>query len=281
MTSTCIITDSSAQFTQPGMPGKQCLKFINHELRNKANGQNFLPKVTDFPRFTSSEFQPQIIVPDEESIYNLISNSLPLYDDLFVILLSKEINPLYQIVEKTATTLHGRANIHLIDSQNTSVGLGLLVQYASTLISKNMPAEEIEKSLRLMVSHIYTVFCTPNLSYLHNAGILDMGQASIGEILNLYPIFVLDDGKVNPLQKVKNLRNAIEYFIEFVDEFDNLSNIAVIQPASSILPETKLLHLHVNEFFPETKYTEHSISPFIASLLGPRGFGMAIMENLS
>jgi fatty acid-binding protein DegV len=43
----------------------------------------------------------------------------------------------------------------------------------------------------------------PNLSYLHTAGILDAGQATIGELLGLYPLFVLEEGKVNPLQKVK------------------------------------------------------------------------------
>ncbi len=280
MTLTCVITDSSAQFTQPGLPGKQCLKVFQHELWNVAGERTALPKVGEFPRSISEDFHPQIFCPGEEEIFDLISTSLPQFDEIFVLLLSKEISPLYQRVEHLTTTLHGRANLHLIDSQNTSVGLGLLVQYAATLISSGLTADEVEKSLRLMVPHIYTLFCTPSLSYLHNAGILDIGQSTVGEMLGLYPLFVLEDGKVNPLQKVKNVRSAIEYFIEFVDEFDDLAQIAFIQPVTPMQNETKQLHQHVNEFFESTAYTEHSLNAFIASLLGPRGFGMAVMENL-
>jgi fatty acid-binding protein DegV len=102
MTSTCIITDSSAQFTQPGIPGKYCIKFLDHELYNIADNRTSLPKVTDFPKFTSNQFKPHIFPPTEESIFNLISTSLPLYDDIFIILLSKEISPIYQMVEKNS-----------------------------------------------------------------------------------------------------------------------------------------------------------------------------------
>lgn len=280
MSSTCIITDSSVQFTQPGLPGKQCLKILSHELWNMTDQRSPLPKVSEFPKNISGEFHPIIYPPTEKAIFDLISASLPQFDDIFILLLSKELSPLYAMVERSVATLHGRANLHLIDSQNTSVGLGLLVQYAASLLSQDLPADEIEKLLRLMVSHIYTLFCAPNLSYLYNAGMLDIGQATVGEMLGLFPLFVLEEGKVNPLQKVKNLRSVIEYFVEFIDEFDDLAHVTIIQPAISIQNETKLLHQHVNEFFPDTMYTEHTLSPYIASLLGPRGFGMAIMENL-
>lgn len=280
MTTSCIVTDSSAQFTQPGLPGKQCLKVLQHGLWNIAEQRSALPKVGDFPKSITAEFHPQIFSPSDDEIFELISSSLPLFDEIYILLLSKEISPLYEKLEKIAATLHGRANLHLIDSQNTSAGLGLLVQYAASLISKGLPADEVEKSIRLMVPHIYTVFCTPSLSYLHNAGILDIGQATVGDLMGLFPLFVLEDGKVNPLQKVKNMRSVMEYFIEFVDEFDDLAHIALIQPTTPIQSESKVLHQHINEFFEETTYTEHSINAFTASLLGPRGFGMAVMENL-
>lgn len=283
MGATCIITDSSVQFTHPGFPGYQCLKILNHELTNQAGQRNseILPKVNEFPRFTSQEFIPHIQSPSADSVFEVLSTALPQYDDVFIILLSNEISPLFESTEKIATTLHGHANLHVIDSQNTSVGLGLIVQYAAELAAKHIPTEEIEKSLRLIIPHVYTLFCTPNLSYLQSAGILDKGQSTVGEMLSLYPLFVLEDGKVNPLQKVKNQRNAIEYFIEFVDEFDNLNHVAVIQPVAPMMNETKALHQHLEESFPNTIYSEHTISPFIASLLGPRGFGMAIMENIN
>ena len=281
MSSTCIITDSSAQFSFPGFPGKICLKILQNQVVYIDSGEsiNPPPKVNELPAYTNSHFYPKIIAPTTETVYSTLFEALPFYDDIFILLLSKEISPLYQEAEKITTSLHGHANLHIIDSQNSSLGLGLLVQYASDLINKNLPADEIEIKLRLIIPHIYTLFCTPNLSYLHSAGILDIGQSTVGEMMNLFPLFVMEDGKLNPLQKVKNQRSAIDYFIEFVDEFDDLRHVAFIQPAAPAINESKLLHQHLDEFFPDTSYTEHLINPFISALFGPRGFGMVVMEN--
>lgn len=281
MGSSCIVTDSSAQFTFPGFPGKKCLKLLNHELSYVTAGVTVSGpmKVNDLPTFTSEHFLPKISAASSQTIGTTLSESLPFYDDIFVILLSKEISPLYQETEKIINTLHGHANLHLIDSQNTSLGLGLLVQYAAEAITKELPIAEIEKKLRLIIPHIYTVLCTPSLSYLHSAGILDIGQSTVGEMLNLFSLFMMEDGKMNPLQKVKNQRSAVDYFIEFVDEFDDLANVAFIQPATPAVNESKLLHQHLDEMFPHTTYTEHLINPFLSTLFGPRGFGMVVMEN--
>lgn len=282
MTSTCIITDSSAQFSFPGYPGNKCLKLLQHQYRLSESGliSGETPKISELPTYTNSTIFPKIIAPTAESVFATLSEALPFYDDIFVILLSKEISLLYNEVEKIAVSLHGHANLHIIDSQNTSLGLGLLVQFAAELISKNLKIEEIEKSIRLIIPHIYTLFSTPNFSYLHSAGILDIGQSTVGEMMNLYPLFLMEEGKLNPLQKVKNYRSVIDFFIEFVDEFDNLRQVAFLQPAAPVINESKLLHQHLEDVFPKTTYTEHQINSFIANLFGPRGFGLAVMENI-
>jgi DegV family protein with EDD domain len=282
MTSSCILTDSSVQFSFPGFPGNKCLRILEHHLAYSSAEKTFdiLPKVSELPSYSSAEFSPKIIAPTPEDIVSTLSDILPFYDDIFILLLSKEISPLFGEVEKIMASLHGHADLHLIDSQNTSLGLGLLVQYTAELTSKNIPPDEIEKSLRLLIPHIYTLFCTPNLSYLHASAVLDMGQSTVGEMLGLYPMFVMEEGRLNPLQKVKNQRAAIDYCIEFVNEFDDLKHVAFIQPTAPVINETKLLHQHLEETFPSTSYTEHIISPFLSSLFGPRGFGMVVMENI-
>jgi len=282
MGSACIITDSSAQFSFPGFPGNKCLQLLQHQfnLVNSANPHEPFPKSGELPAYTSPSFSPKIVAPSTEDVFVQVSKSLPIYDDIFIILLSKEISPLYQEAEKITASLHGHANLHLIDSQNTSLGLGLLVQYAAELIVKELPIEEIEKKLRLIIPHIYTLFCTPNLSYLHSAGVLDIGQATVGEMMGLFSLFLMEEGKLNPLQKVKTQRSAIDFFIEFVDEFDALRHVAFIQPGMPGINESKFLHQHLDEVFPTTSYTEHPLNPFLSTLFGPRGFGMVVMEDL-
>ncbi len=282
MASTCIITDSSVQFTYPGFPGNKCLKIFQHQFSYSPTHEiaSTILKVGELPAYTSSSFCPHILPAPREQLAETITASLPYYDDIFILLLSKEINPLYDAVEQLTISLHGHANLHLIDSQNVSLGLGMLVQFTAELLTQGIPADEVEKTIRLQIPHIYSLFCTPNLTYLQSAGMIDSGQATVGEMLNLYPLFVMEEGKLNPMQKVKNPRAAIDYFLEFLDEFDDLRHVAFLQPAPPVINESKQLHQHIEEFFPETKYTEHLLSPFLSTFLGPRGFGMTVMENL-
>lgn len=282
MSSIGIITDSSVQFSIPAYAGKKSVIVLPHHLRWIQEGieTSSFPKTTDLPQFVTSVNHAKVEASQIDEIQKLLTASLPLFDDILVIVLSKEINPLYSIIETISQSVHGHANLHLIDSQNICLGLGFLVQYAGSLIEKGFPADEIEKKVRLSIPHIYSVFCTPNLSYLNASGFIDFGQSTIGEMMGLYPLFAMEDGKMNPLQKVKNQKAAIEYFIEFVDEFEELSQIGFIQPTNLISTESKLFHQHIEETFQDYSYSEHLISPFCSALFGPKGFGTVIMEKI-
>jgi DegV family protein with EDD domain len=282
MRSTCIITDNSAQFTSPGFHNNQGLIILPHKISyspDRSIPQGEL-KVADFPPHISSKFMPRIEPPSEEEVFICLERNLAIYDDIFMILLSKEISPLFNRAEKISNTLHGHANLHLIDSQNTSLGLGLIVQCANELINKQLSPLEIEKSLRLIIPHVYTLLCTPNLSYLQTAGLLDAGQAVIGEMLSLSPLFLIEEGVLNPLQKVKNHRSAVDYFIEFVDEFEKLKHVSVVQTSHSGITELRILHQHIDECYSSCSYSEYLLNPFLASMIGPRGFGIVVMEDI-
>lgn len=282
MGSTCIITDSSVQFTQPSFHGSQNIRLLNHQIDVAGKTYTDLHdlKIGSFPKDVSDDFQPKIITPSENDIQNLVSSLLPQYDHLFLILLSKELSPVFEIASNLCSTLHGRATIHCIDSQNTSVGLGFIVQTAAEMAAKGVPADDIEQYLRKLIPHIYTLLCTPNLSYLHWGGFIDYAQSIVGEMVSLLPIFSLEEGKFNPLEKVKNIKNAVDYFIEFIDEFENLAQVSILQPAPPAISDLRILHQHLEEMGENAVYTEYPINPFLASLIGPRGFGMVLMENI-
>ncbi len=282
MASTCVITDSSVQFAQPNFLGSQNIRIINHQIEVGGKIYDRLQelKISNFPRQISKDFQPKIVSPSNESLYELISSLLPKYDDLFIILLSKEINPLYDQVAAISSKLHGRARIHCIDSQNFSIGLGMIVQTASELSQKGVPGDDVEQYIRKLIPHIYTLLCSPNLSYLHWGGSIDYAQSVVGEMISLLSIFTIEDGKLNPLEKVKNVKGAIDYFIEFFDEFDDVKQLSILQPAPPTISEMRLLHQHIEEVGSEASYSEYPINPFLASLIGPKGFGLVLMENV-
>jgi DegV family protein with EDD domain len=283
MGKTCILTDNAAQFTRPIFPGCKKIQFFNSqiELQKKVFIDLKHTRVTDFPRHVDEANPVRLIAPTPESIAEQLLSLYQVFDDIFILLVSRELHPGYGIVEDVVKNLHGKAEIHLLDTQSISIGEGQIVQMAAEMSEKNISAMMIEERLRETIPHVYTLICAPNFSYLHKSGFLDIGQAVSGEYLAFYPIFTLEDGVLNPVEKVKNIRNVIDYFVEFIDEFDHIDNISFIQPSPAGHNESKMIRQHVDEFYPETQYSEHTINPFLASLIGPQGLGIVITESLN
>ncbi len=281
MKSSCIITDNAAQFSRSATNDNTAIHLINHrvDLGKRSSIEIQKIKIADLPKWVSPTTPPTFAQPDKEEITALLLSLYQTHDDIFLILLSRALHPAYDLIESIVNGLHGKATFHLIDSQTIGLGEGQLVQLAADLIRKGVPAAVIEEKIRKIIPHIYTLFCTPNLSYLNKSGFIDIGQSTAGEMMSLSPIFSLEDGKLNPLDKVKNIRNVIDYFLEFLDEFDDLESVYFIQPSPPAYIESKLIRQKVEETFPHTVYSEHTINPFLASLIGPRGYGIVISEK--
>lgn len=278
----CILTDNAAQFTKPTFPGSKYIRYLTQQM-DLGNGLIIdinKVKIIELPKRVDISKPPSLIPLTSENIASLILSLYQSYDDLFIILVSKELHQTYSLTEKIVKDLHGRACIHLIDSQSIAVGEGRIVQYAAELLSQNISGAKTEEYLREAIPHVYTLLCTPNLSYLHKAGFIDIGQSIVGEMMSLLPIFSLEDGKLNSLDKVKNYRSVIDYFIEFVEEFDDLESVTFIHPSGSVLSEAKMIRQQMEENYPGVNYFELSINPFLASLIGPRGMGIVITEKV-
>ena len=276
-----ILTDNAAQFTRPNFPGCRYVRILDEEIEHLSqkfdNIRNV--RVGDFPKHVNTNNPMRLVLPTTEYISNQVLSLYQSYDDIFIALVSRNLHPSYDLFEGIINKIHGKAEIHLLDTQSIAVGEGQIVQIAADLLEKNLGGAVIEEKLREAIPHIYTLLCTPNFSYLNKSGFIDLGQAVSGEALGFLPVFTLEDGKLNPVEKVKNIRSVFDYFIEFIEEFEDICNISFIQPSSPSHNESKLIRQHVEEFFPKTQYSEHTINPFLASLIGPQGMGIVITES--
>lgn len=282
MPSCCIIADNAAQFTRVNFPENICLRFINFKTEYSFSNPKEKSQNTclDFPRHITFNQSPIVKLPDYNEIRELLENSVNHFDEVFIILHSKKINPVYSIIINLLNKIRGRASVHIIDSQTLSIGQGFLVQSAVDLISKHTNGNLIEEILREQVSHIYTLLCTPGLSYLHNTGFIDKGQGVVGEMLSLLPIFSLEEGKFTPIDKLKNIHGVIDYFIEYIEEFDDLLQVSFLQSTPPAIQEAKLVKQYFEENYPDAVYTEHPHNNYLASLIGPKGFGLVVIEKI-
>lgn len=285
MKSVCILTDSSIQFPQPTFAGRNLVKIIPLTVDFSATHPD-KPKITranEFPPHADGFFPPRLVIPSEESLAQyLISpeTNLP-YDQILAIVTSSSICGLYDRLQSVAKAWLGKCTIQVIDSLTTSVGLGVIVQSAAEKFARGESFTEVEKAIRGLLPHIYSILCTPNLSYLYQSGIIDIAQAVVGEMLGFLPVYVLEEGKLSPLEKVKNQRQVIDLYQEFMDEFDHLQHIALLQSASANPQIGRLLREHAAANSPKVPFTEHNINLTLATLFGPQASGITVVETPS
>jgi DegV family protein with EDD domain len=279
MSSICIITDSSAQFPGQFSPSERKIEIA--PLSCRLNGNVLADEkgvtVSRMPETASHGYIPKLLPPPVEYFKEAFFRLSQDHDVIIGIFLSSLLNSCVQNAQEASTLHKGKASIQIIDSQTTSVGLGYLVQNAIDLADAGHSPVEIERKLHFLIPFIYSVFCIPGLSYLHSNGFIDKGQAIISEILGLYPIFTIENGKFSSLEKVHNHRQAMAFFQEFLDEFENLEHIALIKGPHVTLGDFHLIH-EPSPGSPKPPVQEYTLSLPLATLMGPTAIGCSIIE---
>ena len=235
MTSYAIITDDAGQYLPENLPGNITFIQIKHNfsaLRGRIQSKEDPGQL--FPDFLPFKTHSIISLPNKLDLSAQLVQIIRDFDEIFCITVTRGIDSIYSIFEEISIKQKGRANFHLIDSQTLSAGQGYLIKRTIQLIMQNIPAIRIEEKLREEIPNIYTLLCTPNLSYLHTSGFVDLGQVISGEQHSLFPVFGLEDGKFTALEKQRNVHGAIEYFNEFIGEYDQLKEIVFLHPARQL-----------------------------------------------
>ncbi len=282
MSSICILTDSSAQFPQLAFPGRNLVRImpLDVELNGTIYEEGKDLKAAALPAQANDTLKPRLLPPPQEKLRQLIVSLGQTYNEIIAIVMSSQLSTVYDATREAGEAIAGRVSIQIVDSQTTSVGLGILVQHAAEAAARGDNSVEIERMIRAVIPHVYMVACTPGLSYLYYAGFVDRAQASVGEMLGLLPIFAMDEGRLTPLEKVRTHRNALDFFQEFIDEFDALQHIALLQSVQPNQQDSRLLREHVEDFFPQTPFSEHTINLPLATLIGPRSVGLVVVERM-
>jgi DegV family protein with EDD domain len=281
MPKACILTDSTAQFVEPDFPGHKLVNIVplHIHFNEKTYTDGQVLKVNDLPLTARSAVKLQVSAPSTAEFHLSFERLAHYYNDAIVILLSSNLNPATLHAQEAASTNGSPITIHVIDSQTTSAGLGLLVQIAAELANNGTPAVEINHLVRGLIPHIYTIFCVRSLTYLHQTGLLDPAQALVGEMLGITQFFLLDKGHLTPVQKARSTRNLVDIFHEFIAEFNHLRRIALLYGASPHNNELHYLRERITGEFAAIPYSEHLLTASLSAILGPCSLGLVTMDD--
>lgn len=217
-------------------------------------------------------------VEDFQAVYSKLSKNT---DQIISIHISSKLSQTCNRANVASQALLGRCEITVVDSLTTSLGLGILATAAAQAAAKGQPLEEIEFLIRGMIPHIYIVFLAETLEYLERGGRIGQAQALLGTMLTIKPFLAIEDGEIIPMEKVRTRENAVDKLFEFVAEFSQIKQIAIMQSTPEPIEETKLLIERLEIAFPRIKPPILVYGPVLACHVGPNGLGVIVYEGVN
>ena len=279
MYSTCLLTDSTACFTRAVYPGQEHVHLIPYTLQI---GDQTISDSNDLSILSQTSLRNQLWVhaPSVESFQQMYQALGQIYQNIIVILMSSHLSLAVEHALQAAEIPKSPAAIHIIDSQTSAVGLGLLVQSAAEALQRGIPAAEVSRLVRGLTRHVYAVFCLPDLSWLARAGQLDPAQAVVGEMLGILPLYTMENGRLVHTNKIRSPRHMVDIMYEFIAEFEHLRHLALLQGIPYFDQESRNMRERIHQNIHTVPFSEHSLPLSLTTMLGPRAIGLMAIERI-
>lgn len=234
-----------------------------------------------FQKLDRSSAMPMAFPPSVEDFQAVYTKLNKKTDQIISIHISSKLSQTCNRAVVASQVLLGRCEITVVDSLTTSLGLGILATAAAQAAAKGLPLDEIEFLTRGMIPHIYIVFLAETLKYLERGGRIGQAQALLGTMLNIKPFLAIEDGEIIPMEKVRTREDAVDKLFEFVAEFSQIEQIAILQSTPEPIEETKLLIERLEIAFPKIKPPILVYGSVLACHVGPNGLGVIVYEGLN
>lgn len=109
-------------------------------------------------------------------------------------------------------------DIVIIDSENVTSGLGILVIYAGKLMEQGKNLKEIEKEILECVPKVDNMLAFNSLEHLIKGGRLSKTAGFIGNVLSIKPMLAIRDGEIGVIDKVRGTKKAIKAVTDYLED---------------------------------------------------------------
>lgn len=196
---------------------------------------------------------------------------------ILVLTISSRLSGTYSAAVTAAEALPDAA-ITVFDSLSAAMGLGLMALTAAEMAAAGHALSAILSHLDQMRRGTHIVLMVDTLEYLKRGGRIGTAAAFLGTLLNTKPILAVVEGKLQPLDRVRTKKRALErLFMELESKL-----ITPRQPLQAgvmhIAAEAEMdsMAALLQSRFNITRLYTSELGPVIGAHLGPGALGVGI-----
>lgn len=196
--------------------------------------------------------------------------------DIIGLFVASNLSSLSSHAQLAAQQLNG-ARLHLVETGQVSMGVGLQAIYAAELAAQGATTAEILSRVQPLAARTYVMGMLGALEHLRASGRVSWAQAWFGDLLQIKPLITLHLGEARLWGRVRTYRNALMRIVAWVAEVAPLEHLAVLyaQTPSEILQEFREALL---PFVNGNNLWMAEAGPVFLTHIGPTGLGVAAIQ---
>lgn len=137
-------------------------------------------------------------------------------DTAVVVTISGKLSGTYQSAVIAASEYPDR--VFVVDSENVSLGMRILVQYGLSLLEKGYTAQQIAAELDMQKKHIQIIALLDTLEYLKKGGRISSAVALAGSLLSIKPVISAQEGEIIMVGKARGSRQGNNLLRQLVEK---------------------------------------------------------------
>ena len=192
-------------------------------------------------------------------------------DDVIAIVIASSLSGMYNVAHLGAQDAP-ELKVHVVDSEQLSMGLGWMVVAAAEAATEGRSAQEILALVEDMKSRVRVYAMLDTLEYMRRSGRVSWARAKAAQVLRIKPIVEVLRGKVSDAGRVRTRRRAIERLIELARARGSLERLAILH---TYAPEVEHVRERLIDLCPSMQTFTVAVTTIIGAHIGPRGLGVA------
>jgi DegV family protein with EDD domain len=196
---------------------------------------------------------------------------------ILVLTISSKLSGTYNAAMAAAEQFSD-TKITVFDSLSAAMGLGLMAITAAEMASTGHDLAQILARLEQMRRDTRIVLVVDTLEYLKRGGRIGTAAAFLGTLLNTKPILAVVEGTLQPLDRVRTKKRALERLFSELEGQLTHPRQPVQAGIMHIAAQAELENLAAMmiERFNITRFYTSELGPVIGAHLGPGALGVGI-----
>jgi DegV family protein with EDD domain len=230
-----------------------------------------------YQRMVEGSVHPTTSTPSPGDFAEVYSRLAEESDEIVSIAVTSKKSALYESSLLGKEAVKKNCRIEVIDSQSTSMGLGLITMAAARAAQAGGSIEEVVTIVRQVIpkTHVLCALDTPK--YALKGGRLSKAALVLGTMLRVKPMLTEREGDVVLAGLTRTRDKAIERLYEFVKKHLPVEDLAIVH--STTLKDAQSLAELIQALIPKTQPLIARIGSALGVHTGPGALVVALRER--